>query len=284
MVLPEITAFNGEEHLPFTLNGGNGRAVLLVHGFPGSPDEMRPFAHLFHDLGWTARAMLLPGFGAQINSLPQRTYDEWLSAIMDELRALKREYAQVALCGHSMGGAMAINAAADFQPDGLILLAPFYTLDNVLWGSLPALQRIFPTFKPFRLFKPDFNNPETREGILRFMPELDLDDPQTRAAVMEFELPVKMLAQIHKAGQNGYRNAPHIHCPTLIVQGHRDELVTPANTRKLSARIKAPLTYIEVDAEHNLHATDQAAWGRIREAIAGFAHTFETAAHTRKEA
>ncbi len=48
--------FNGPEHADFTIPGGDP-AALLVHGFPGTPAEMRPLAEALNERGWTARVI-----------------------------------------------------------------------------------------------------------------------------------------------------------------------------------------------------------------------------------
>ena len=58
-----LGAFDDPVHEPFELPGTNGGAVVLVHGFPSSPKEMRCLASLLNGRGWTTDALLLPGFG-----------------------------------------------------------------------------------------------------------------------------------------------------------------------------------------------------------------------------
>lgn len=268
-MLPKITAFDGEEHAPFTLNGGTG-AAILTHGFPGTPHEMRAFAHVLHGAGLTTHAPLLPGFGAQINNLTDYTYDDWLTHLVSTARTLRKQHQPLILVGHSMGGALSIAAATHLQPDGLILFAPFKGVEHILWKSLPVLRRVFPRFKPFKLVKPNFDDPNFRDGVTRFMPGIDLDDPDTRAAIKEFELPIDLLAHIHKAGQQAQSLAPKITCPTLVIQGSRDDLVTPQATRTLMQRMNGKLTYVEVDADHQLFNTDAPAWEHIRAAMLHF--------------
>ena len=89
-----LPAFLGDEHRDFMRQGGPPAAVL-VHGFPGTPAEMRPLADVLSDAGWTVRAPLLPGFGAQIETLanPARGVRapgaaEWLATVQAALDSL----------------------------------------------------------------------------------------------------------------------------------------------------------------------------------------------------
>lgn len=268
-MLPRITAFDGPEHRPYMLQDGP-QTAFLIHGFPGSPLEMRPFADVLHAQGWTVHGLLLPGFGADINSLPERRYEEWLDHIITQVTLHRVPSAPLMIVGFSMGGALAVSAAARLKPDALVLLAPFLKVNHRLWTLLPLIQRIFPKFKPFRLIKPDFDNSDFREGINRFMPGLDLDDPQTQEAVRQFELPVRMLAQIRIAGLEAKQHAPLVESPALVIQGRQDALVRPENTRALAEQLAGDVEYVEVDAEHELYHRNQPAWLTIAAALTRF--------------
>ena len=63
----ELRAYQGPEHEPFFWEAGEP-AALLVHGFPGTPAEMRPLGEVLHEAGWTVHGVLLPGFGPQIQT------------------------------------------------------------------------------------------------------------------------------------------------------------------------------------------------------------------------
>jgi esterase/lipase len=73
----KLNLFQAEDHQPFTWRG-NGPAALLVHGFPGTPAEMRPLAESLHAQGWTTQGVLLPGFGPDFPSLMERHPQEWV--------------------------------------------------------------------------------------------------------------------------------------------------------------------------------------------------------------
>ena len=126
----QLKVFQGEQHADFLIECGQS-AALLIHGFPGTPAEMRPLASLLNSAGWTTRGLLLPGFGAQIESLFQRRAHEWIEAAVDALRSLQAAHDPVVVIGYSMGAAIAIHAAARLKPDRLILLAPFWQLGGL---------------------------------------------------------------------------------------------------------------------------------------------------------
>ena len=258
--------FTSPEHADFLLPGGKP-AALLVHGFPGTPLEMRPLANALHAAGWTCRGLLLPGFGPDIESLPTRRAGEWRDAILDALTALGAEHAPLLLVGNSLGGALCLWAASRHPVDGLALLAPFWKLRGPLWASLPLLKRLFPRVRPFRRMKLDFTDPQMRKGMAQFMPGMDLDDQRVRQAVRDFILPVGMFDEIRRAGAAGYRGAARVRCPVLVLQGERDETVRPERTDRLVRRLAGTVTYRRVPAGHDLPFAEKPAYAEICAAL-----------------
>src|SRR5688572_15481652 len=113
------------EHQPFLIPGGSSRA-LLIHGFLGSPRDVRPLAEELAAAGVTARGVLLPGFGDQIDRLRGVKARQWLETARDAWEETRDGAQRATLIGFSMGGAVALRLAAEagLAPDQLILLAP----------------------------------------------------------------------------------------------------------------------------------------------------------------
>jgi carboxylesterase len=263
-------AYRDPKHDSFTLPGDRGGA-LLIHGFPGTPADMRPLAAALNGEGWAIRAPLLPGFGREIATLAEKTVADWTCAVTAEFRALQREHERTLILGHSMGGALALIAAGAHQPDQLILLAPFWKIEHPLWKLLPALRFVFPSFKPFSLMKIDFDDPEARKGIAGIMPAADLGDPQVQEAVRNFSIPTNMLYQLRRVGWAGHDAAPEVRARTLVLQGTKDSLVTPELTQTLMNRLPTPVRYVEVNGGHALVEDDKSAWAAVKAAVLDFA-------------
>ena len=264
-----FNAFAGAEHQPFSLRGVLGGA-MLVHGFPGTPAEMRPLGDLLYGQGWSADGILLPGFGPQIATLAERTHHDWIRAASNATRTLQQRQRPIVLIGFSMGGAVALQAAADTQPDGLILINPLSRMEHPLWHLLPLIKRIIPVVRPFNLIKVDFDSPETRKNIAQFMPEADLDHPEVREAVRSLSIPTALFDHLRQVGEGAYRQAARLRVPTLIIQGARDVTVSPAATRKLAARLPNLVQLAEIDAEHNLLNPKLNVWDQITTLVLDF--------------
>lgn len=225
--------------------------MLLVHGFPGTPAELRPLADSLYAAGWTVEAVLLPGFGSDFPTLHQRRYTDWINAVETRLAHLRQTQQPLLLVGFSMGAAISLNVAHRTRVHGLVLINPFTRLGGALFGLLPVIKRIIPQFQPFKLLKVDFSSPEVRENIHQFMPGADLDDPAVQAAILSLKLPTNALDQLRLVGRAATRLAPTLHPPTLVIQAREDKTVNPAYTRELVARLPAGTRLVEVPGDHN---------------------------------
>lgn len=267
-------AFRGPQHQPFRLEGG-APAALLLHGFPGTPAETRALGEALQRAGWTAHGLLLPGFGAELETLGQRHYHDWVEAAVEALGALQQERRPTLLVGYSMGAAVATLAATQLKPDGLALLAPFAGHMGCAGAVLPVLRRLAPTIRPFRLFRTDFSKPGVQSSIANFFPDLDLDNPAVQQSLRDFAVPTRILDEVRRVGKAAWQAAPSVAVPTLVLQGAGDVVVRPASSRRFAARLAGPARYEEIPAAHDLLDATNLSWPEVERAIIGFAQEIE---------
>jgi carboxylesterase len=266
--------FNDPEHSDFILPGGKP-AALLVHGFPGTPAEMRPMAKALNERGWTVRGLLLPGFGSDLDSLPSRRAEDWTNAIRHALIELRANHSPVMLVGISMGAALSLRAVSDIPIDGLVILAPFWRLATIAWPLVPVLTRIFPFLKPFSLMNVNYQDLEVRKVFQRFFPRINPDDPHTKTKMRKFRLPTRMFNEIRRAGLAAYHAAKRVEIPLLTIQGLQDGLAQAKMTRLLLKQYAGPVHYAEVHAGHELLDVMQPVWAEVRSLVLEFAGRLE---------
>lgn len=241
--------FSEPEHEPFTL--GNGRhGALLIHGFPGTPAEMRPLASRLVAADFTAYGPLLPGFGREIPHLGEMDRSDWLHAAGAAWQQVRERHETAVLIGFSMGAAIAVHLAAAHPPDSLVLLAPFWRLGGWQVQLLPLLKHVMKTMRPFA--KADFTDPAVRKQMQELVPGANLDDPTVQQALREqIQLPTAVIDEVRRLGQSAFRLAPQIQSPTLVLQGAHDEVVKPAATRRFLTRLGGTLVYHEFPGKHD---------------------------------
>jgi carboxylesterase len=266
-ILPK--PFAGDEHRSFVWQG-SADAALLVHGFPGTPAEMRPLGAILWDAGWTMHGLMLPGLGADIASLEQRGGRDWSNAVQQALAELQRHYSSVLLVGYSMGGALALDAARERRPDGLVLLAPFWSFGEN-WLSLlwPAISLILRRVRPLK--RADFSVPEVRRSVQRMFGSIDLDNPEIQKALRDLTTSTKPIEQLNRLGRRAFNQAAKIDVPTLVIQGSRDRVVPTVRTQRLLSNFIRPPEYYEVDASHDLVDPQSGAWNQVKDALLRFA-------------
>jgi carboxylesterase len=87
---------------------GGRHGVLVIHGFTGSPQSMRPLADAIAAAGFTVELPLLPGHGTAIEDLLPLGWSDWSDAVESVYRDLASRSDRVGVVGLSMGGALAV--------------------------------------------------------------------------------------------------------------------------------------------------------------------------------
>ena len=267
--------FSHAENEPFLWKQGQ-RAALLIHGFAGTPAEMRALGVLLNNAGWTVHAPLLPGFGPEIETLPDRSYQEWVQTVRTACESLQREHETILLVGNSMGGALALRLAEENLPAGMVLLAPFICFavwwHNLLW---PAVRRFVPELKPFQ--HADFSSPQVRRMVRRMCDGANPDDAAVQQHLRAIGVSIRALDQLKELGRSAFIVAPRVNTETLILQGRHDLLVSPRSTRTLARRFPKPPQYLEFDGGHDLVEPEGPAWPDVARHVLGFAQGLNVA-------
>lgn len=147
------------------------RAVLLVHGFIGAPQNFGELPRQIADAGWRVEAMNLPGCGTTPHDHEATTLATLEAGVDARLKALQDECETVVLVGHSQGGALSTLAASRLKPDGLVLIAPYFGLANKRWMD-QALLRFSRGAAPILRWLPEkggsINKLENEPSIMRY--------------------------------------------------------------------------------------------------------------------
>lgn len=88
---------------------------LLIHGFTGTPKEMRMLGDSLAEADYTVLAPRLFGHATSPEDLMRSRYTDWIGTVEDGLNLLKGCTEQQVVMGLSMGGVLALIAAARYN-------------------------------------------------------------------------------------------------------------------------------------------------------------------------
>lgn len=207
-----MTQYLHENAKPFFMEGG-GHAVLLTHGFTGSPGHMRPIAERLHQAGFTVQGLLLPGHGTRQEDMLKSTWQDWMQAELQSVHTLKQKYGHVSVCGLSMGGVLSLIAAQQTQVTSCISIAAPVKIANPLIAIAKYAAPLIPNMG---------GGEPSAERRAALMQEYD----QGYAGY-----PTKRANDLYILMKQARKNLYAIECPTLIVQSHADETVRPVSAQ-----------------------------------------------------
>jgi len=242
---------------PFELPGDD-RGILCVHGFTGTPYEMRPLAEDLNAHGYTVRAMLLPAHGTSTDELALSTWQQWYEGVEAELDELRQRCRVVYAVGQSLGGLLTLHLART-RGDQLSAIA---CLATPMWLSPMVRALIAATRIPAignRLREiPKVGGSDAADARVR------RDNPGYRA------FPVPALHQLSDFMGMVRRDLGLVRVPTVVVHGRQDHTAPVACGREITRRIGAPRVrrhtlersfhLVACDVEHMLAAEQVSAF------------------------
>lgn len=133
---------------PFRFDGGRTGA-LLVHGFTGCPQSMRPWGEYLAAHGLSVLGPRLPGHGTRWQDLNLTTWQDWYGEAERALDDLRSRCDHVFVMGLSMGGTLTLRLAEERGDDisGICLVNPSILTENKAFRFIGAISRGIPSLK-----------------------------------------------------------------------------------------------------------------------------------------
>jgi carboxylesterase len=234
--------------------------VVLVHGFTGTPVEMRFLGEQLAYAGFHVHGTLLPGHGTRVEDLDATTWRDWADAVEDAFDSLALSCRRVAVVGQSLGGLLALHLASRRHDVAAVgsLATPLW-LDGLSarvakWAASGALSRISSLPK---LYGSDCSDRDVR----RSNPAYDA-------------IPMRGLAQLAEYMHVVDDALNQIVAPVLVVHAVHDHTAPVACAARIAERTNAvrvrilPRSYhlITADVERDIVAAE------VRELLRRYIH------------
>lgn len=243
--IPEATRLAQQ---PFSLGGTRHRGVgiLCVHGFTGSPAEMRPLGQYLADQGFAVEGPVLPKHGGLPHELKGATWRDWVGAARDALHALSQRGEHTFIAGLSMGGLIALHLAAHENSHehatlrGIIVMAAPLAVNDPRTKLVRFARYFVPYFYPLKGM--NFNDPAVRANLQERMGDanasVNWDDPSVQKAIVQnVRIPLSAIHELLELNQLAMRDLPHVTLPALLMQGRQDTVVAPGSADAIAARV-----------------------------------------------
>lgn len=231
---------------------GNHIGCLLIHGFSGSPSEMRLLGERLAKFGWTVHGIKLSGHGTTPEEMAKTCWEDWAKDAEAGVTELRKTCNTVIGIGLSMGGLLSLHLAELGLVNGIVTMnAPMVLTDR--------RTRYVQLIRPFKAF--------VRKPILTTSTTTLTPTPER--FVYE-RIPVDGLISLNRGIRQVRSKLSEITCPTLLMQSRRDLTVNPVSVQIIKKHIQQvnPIVQYWENSGHILTL------GQEREEVALKVHEF----------
>lgn len=219
--------------------GDNGAGVLLLHGFTGTPDSMRPVVNALHAQGFTVLAPLLAGHGMTAEKLAQTGWNDWLATAQKSFSELKENCSKVYVGGLSLGALLTLKMATLYPQsiEAIACLATPLYLKAWVRGLLPVVM----------------NSPA--KSFWKYQKKMDIDvkDPAAKENFWNIDqMPLSCIASLMDLQHDVRENLWKIQTPTLLIHSRHDSTAPYDSMNRVAAAIGSSVTET-VTLENSFH-------------------------------
>lgn len=222
---------------PFSA-AGDRRGVLVVHGFTGCPQSMRPLGKAFAEAGFTVELPRLPGHGTTVEDMASYRWKDWNEAAENAYRDLAARSDGVVVAGLSMGGSISIWLAQK-HPEirGVVLVNPAVEPDDFA----PFAEGAKATLAAGETFLP---------GVAG-----DIADPSAKELGYD-RAPAAGLLSLIEGLQEMKSGLAQMKMPVLLLHSPQDHVIPPGSAALLKREAAGPVEYVELARSYHVATLD----------------------------
>jgi carboxylesterase len=204
----------------FFLGDSTQPACLLIHGFTGTPKEMRWMGENLHEQGYTCLGIRLAGHATHPEDMIRSRYTDWMASVEDGYHLLRGVTDRIFLIGLSMGGVLSLLMSTRLDVKGVIAM------------STPAR---LPTDYPIWLIK-------LMSLVMKYRPKTKeppgsgwFDKSAYADHIAYSQNPVRSAAELKKLILEMHAAFPRVKVPVLLMHSREDRYVLPQNMEDIYA-------------------------------------------------
>ena len=226
--------FPGAE--PWSSPDGGPHGVLVLHGFTGNPQSMRPLAQAFARAGFAVELPLLPGHGTSVEDMIETGWSDWSAAAEAAYETLSGRADRIVVAGLSMGGALAAWLGGRHpEVAGLVLI-------NALATEPPGIRDLVQSMIDA--------GESTMDAIGSDIARDDVTELSYEAT------PLRPLASMLEAAGEVAEAIAAITAPVLICNSPQDHVVPPTDSDYIAAHVGGPVERITLERSFHVATLD----------------------------
>jgi carboxylesterase len=220
---------------PFSASGGPIGA-LVVHGFTGCPQSMRPLAEAFAAAGFTTELPLLPGHGTSVDDMLQTSWSDWSAAADAAYLDLASRCRKVVVAGLSMGGTLTLWLA---------------TRHPEIAGIVPINAAAMPMTDMVGLVQAMVDEgAEIMDAIGN-----DVADPDVTELAYD-KTPLRPLLSLAPVVEGLGEALKGVTCPALVIVSEQDHVVAPESSDHIVACLAGPSEKVVLTRSYHVATID----------------------------
>jgi len=202
---------------------GSKTGCLLIHGFTGTPKEMRTMGEYLAGQGYSVLGIRLAGHATQPEDMIRTRFTDWIASVEDGYQLLCGLADRIYLIGLSMGGILSLLMSTRLDVKGVVGISTPYQLTN-----------------DWRL-----NIVEPLSLIQRYLPKVKLppgsgwfDQDARKDHVSYPQNPVRSISELNKLTSQMRTVLPLIKVPVFLIHSKDDRYVLPENLEYIYSGLK----------------------------------------------
>lgn len=221
---------------PWRLEGSNGQAVVLLHGYTGSPSHWRPLGVDINQAGYTVVCPALAGHGTSLEDMQTTGKEDWLASAYEAFGDVM-DHDRVHMAGLSMGGLLSLIVGADMNAASVTTINSPIEIHNwrVRFSTLLA------PFKDFSYWEPE-----------------DPPDPEVGEYWVAYEgVPLSTNADLMALRKEALTAARRFRNPSLVIQSVTDETVKPISAKHIVRALGGPAQVVWLQQSKHVALLDR---------------------------